>query len=251
VGALAGGRDVTIAGDTIGWLTTASNWTGGDGIIHRSVEHADYSLKAMAIALVIALPIGLVTGHLRRFGFIVLNASGAARAIPTLGLFVVIYHWRPVTQWPLLVCLVVIAVPPILANTYAGLVSVDPAARDAAIGMGMTSWRVLRDVELPLASPLVLTGIRSAAGQVIATATIARYGGLGGLGAFVLDGYKLRDYASVYGGAVVICGFVLAVEAAFALVQRLLTSPGLRSTSTIAEPNVRVAIERVLDPAVN
>jgi osmoprotectant transport system permease protein len=243
---------MTIAGDTYGWLTTASNWTGGEGIIHRSAEHAGYSVKAMAIALVIALPIGLVTGHLHRFGFLVLNTSGAARAIPTLGLFVVIYHWRPVTEWPLLVCLVVIAVPPILANTYAGLVSVDSAGRDAAFGMGMTSWQVLRRVELPLAAPLVLTGIRSAAGQVIATATIARYGGLGGLGAFVLDGYKLRDYASVYGGAVVICGFVLIVEGGFAIVQRVLTSPGLRSTSTIAEPAVRAAIERtVLDPAVN
>ncbi len=108
---------MTIAGDTFGWLTTASHWTGSDGIIHRSAEHAAYSVKAMAVALVIALPIGLVTGHLRRFGFLVLNTSGAARAIPTLGLFVVIYHWRPVTEWPLLVCLVVIAVPPILANT--------------------------------------------------------------------------------------------------------------------------------------
>ncbi len=118
--------------------------------------------------------------------------------------------------------------------------------------MGMTPWQVLWRVELPLASPLVLTGIRSAAGQVIATATIARYGGLGGLGAFVLDGYKLREYASVYGGAIVICGFVLAVEGGFAVVQRLLTSPGLRSTSTIAEPAVRAAIERtVLEPAVN
>jgi osmoprotectant transport system permease protein len=243
---------MTIVADTFGWLTTASNWTGGDGIIHRSAEHAGYSVEAMAIALVIALPIGLVAGHLHRFGFLVLNASGAARAIPTLGLFVVVYHWRPVSEWPLMVCLVVIAVPPILANTYAGLVSVDPAARDAAVGMGMTSTRVLRRVELPLAAPLVMTGIRSAAGQVIATATIARYGGLGGLGAFVLDGYKLRDYPGVYGGAVVICVFVLVVDGAFALVQRLLTSPGLRSNaSTIAELNIRVAVEQIaLDTAV-
>jgi osmoprotectant transport system permease protein len=243
---------MTIVGETTGWLTTASNWTGSEGIIHRTAEHAIYCAMAMAIALVIALPIGLVTGHFRRFGFLVLNTSGAARAIPTLGLFVIVYHWRPVSLWPLLVCLVVIAVPPILANTYAGLVSVDPAARDAAAGMGMRSWQVLRRVELPLAMPLVLTGIRSATGQVIATATIARYGGLGGLGAFVLDGYKLRDYPSVYGGAVVICAFVLAVEGAFAVLQRVLTSPGLRGTSTIAEPNVRVTIEQtVLEPAVN
>jgi osmoprotectant transport system permease protein len=243
---------MTIIADTIGWLTTASNWTGDEGIIHRTVEHAIYSAEAMAIALVIALPIGLVTGHLRRFGFLVLSTSGAARAIPTLGLFVIVYHWRPVSLWPLLVCLVVIAVPPILANTYAGLVSVDEAGRDAAAGMGMTSGQVLRRVELPLAAPLILTGIRSAAGQVIATATIARYGGLGGLGAFVIDGYKLRDYASVYGGAVLICVFVLTVEGAFAALQRGLTSPGVRETSTIAEPEVRAAIEQaVLEPAVN
>lgn len=212
--------------DTFGWLTTADNWTGDGGIINRLWQHLQYSLLALAIAVAIALPLGLAIGHTRRGGFAVIGASGAARALPTLGLLVLLGSRYPLEAWPVIVVLVVLALPPILANTYAGVAGVDSAARDAAKGVGMTGPQVLRQVEAPLALPLILTGVRSAASQIIATATVAAFMGLGGLGRFIIDGYAVRDFPRVYGGAIVVAGLALISEALFAAAQRI-TSPGV------------------------
>jgi len=214
------GALMNILSEAFGWLTTADNWTGDGGILQRLWEHIQYSALALAIALVIALPIGLFIGHTGRFESGTFLVSGSARAIPTLGLLVLLGRWYPLKLWPVILVLVVLAVPPILANTAAGISGVDPATRDAAKGMGMTPFQVLARVEVPLAAPLILAGIRSAALQVIATATIAAYAGLGGLGRFIIDGFAVSDDARVYGASVVVAALALASEGLFVLAQR-------------------------------
>jgi osmoprotectant transport system permease protein len=214
--------------DAIGWLTTASSWWGDDGILNRLWEHLQYSFWATLLAAAIALPIGLLIGHTGRGVFLGVNLSGIARAIPTLAVVILVYKLQPLTVWPVILALTLLAVPPILANTVAGIRGVDPDVRDAAQGMGMTGWGVLWHAELPIALPLVFAGVRSAANQVIATATVAAYAGLGGLGRYITDGYALRRYDEVFGGAIVIVALVFAVEGVLALLERALVSPGLQ-----------------------
>jgi len=214
---------------TVDWLTTATNWTKDNGIVDRLVEHAGYSALTLGIALVIALPIGFAIGHTGRGSFVALNSLVGARAIPTFAVVVLLYKLEPLALWPVVVGLVLLAVPPIVANAAAAIAAVDPAVRDGARGMGMTGWQVLWRVELPNSVPLILAGVRSAATQVIATATIAAYVSLGGLGRFVIDGYALVQYEQAYGGAVLVGAFALIVDGALALFQRAATPAGLRS----------------------
>jgi osmoprotectant transport system permease protein len=202
------------------WLTTASNWSGSGGIPQRLWEHVQYSVISVVIAAAIALPIGLAIGHTRKGGSVAVALSGVPRAVPTLGILVLLFRLAPVELWPAIVALVVLAIPPILANTVVGIEGVDPAVRDAAEGMGMRASGVLFGVEVPLGLALVVSGIRSAASQVIATATIVAYGGLGGLGRFIIDGYATQNYGEVYGGAVLVAALALAAEGLLALLQR-------------------------------
>jgi osmoprotectant transport system permease protein len=213
---------------TIEWLTTADNWWGPAGILQRIWEHLQYSLLAVGLAVLIALPAGLVIGHTGRAEPGAFALSGAARAVPTLGLLVLLGRWYPVQAWPVIIVLAVLAIPPVLANTTAGIGGVDPAARDAAQGMGMTPLQVLTRVEVPLAAPLILAGIRSALLQVFATATIAAFAGLGGLGRFIIDGFAVSDDARVYGGSIVVAVLALLGEGLFALAQRSVRPAGLR-----------------------
>jgi len=175
----------------LAWLADGAHWQGDDGILRRVVEHLEYSLVAVLIAALIAIPLGLYIGHTGRGRFLVVNAVGAARAIPSLGLLYLAFFWlaprlsgESAFLAPAGLVLVVLAIPPILSGAYAGVEGVEPAARDAAVGMGMRGQEVMRHVELPCALPLILSGIRSAMLQVIATATIAAVLGLGGLGRF-------------------------------------------------------------------
>jgi osmoprotectant transport system permease protein len=205
--------------DTTAWLTTADNWWGPAGILARIWEHLQYSLLAVGLAALIALPAGLVIGHTGRAEPGAFALSGAARAVPTLGLLVLLGRWYPVQAWPVVIVLAVLAIPPMLANTTAGIAGVDPAVRDAAQGMGMTPLQVLTRVEIPIAAPLILAGVRSALLQVIATATIAAFAGLGGLGRFIIDGFAVSDDARVYGGSIVVAMLALVGEGLFALAQ--------------------------------
>ncbi|MEP7034794.1 MAG: ABC transporter permease [Dermatophilaceae bacterium] len=218
----------------LAWLADGAHWRGYDGIFRRVTEHLEYSLVALLIAALIAIPLGLYIGHTGRGRFLVVNAVGSARAIPSLGLlFLAILLLGPKFQGDLAylaptgLVLVVLAVPPILSGTYAGIGGVDPAARDAARGMGMRGTEMLRHVEIPCAMPLIFSGIRSAMLQVIATATIAAVVGLGGLGRFLIDGLAVRDTPQTASGAVLVAGLALSVDLALALIQRLVVSPGL------------------------
>ena len=218
----------------VDWLGDPAHWAGDDGIPHRLLEHLWYSGLSLLVAALIAVPVGLAIGHTGRGRFFVVNLAGAARAIPSLGLLFLMVLWLfpklggdAAFLVPNLIVLIVLAIPPIMAGAYAGVEGVDPAARDAARGMGMTGLGVLRKVELPCALPLVFSGVRSAALQVVATATIGAIAGLGGLGRFLIDGLHVNDYSQMAGGALLIALLALVVDGAFALVQRYAVSPGL------------------------
>lgn len=210
------------------WLTTWSHWTGGSGIEHRLAQHAAYSAEALVLAAAVGLPLGLAAGHTRRGGALLSSLAGAGRALPTLGLLTLFAITVGVGLSAALVPLVLLAVPPILVTSYEGIRGVDPALVEAARGMGLRPRQVLARVELPVALPLVLLGLRTAALQIVSTATIAAFVALGGLGRFIIDGQASRDYAQLGAGAVLVAVFALATEAAFLLIGRLLVSPGLR-----------------------
>jgi osmoprotectant transport system permease protein len=207
-------------GASLDWLRQGSVWAGPDGIPTRLLEHVWYSGLALLIAALIALPVGLLIGHTGRGSLLAATVSDVWRALPTLGLVILVFRLAPLSIWPVLATLVVIAIPPILLNTDTSIRSIDPDVRDAARAMGMTGWQALRRVELPLALPLIVAGVRSATGQVIATATVAAFVGLGGLGRFIIDGYAARDLGEITGGALAVATLALTVEGAFALVLR-------------------------------
>jgi osmoprotectant transport system permease protein len=228
-----------LVGETWDWLTNSEHWSGDDGIPMRLLEHVWYSFLGVAIAALIAFPAGLAIGHTGRGSLAANTLSNFWRALPTLGLVILVFRIEPLSIWPVVVALVVIAIPPILLNTEVGIRSIDPAVRDAARGMGMTGWQALWRVEVPLAMPLILAGLRSATGQVIATATIAAYVGLGGLGRYIIDGYAVRDIGEISGGAVVVAALALLAEGGFALLQRSLgPKEGSRRRRRVAGPAV-------------
>jgi osmoprotectant transport system permease protein len=206
-----------------------ANWSGPDGIPTRLLEHAEFSVVAFAIAAVVAVPLGLWIGHTGRGSVFVIVSANAARALPTLGLLVLVVLLIGVgSVWPVLIPLVTLAVPPILVNTYEGVRGVDADLRDAAYGMGLRGRQVLLHVLVPVALPLILLCLRLAAIQVVATATVAAFVGLGGLGRFIIDGLATKDYVSTIGGAVLVAALALAVQFGFALLNRVAVSPGVR-----------------------
>ncbi|MFF5967726.1 ABC transporter permease [Streptomyces collinus] len=217
-----------------GWLTDPAHWSGPDGIPAQTLTHLELSGEALGIALLLGMPAGLLIGHTGRGAFLVGGLTNALRALPTLGvlMFSVLLIAPHITSdaaftIPSLIVLVLLAVPPILTSTYAGVFAVDAAAVDAARGMGWRGRDILLRVQLPCALPLVLSGIRSAALQIIATATVAAYVSLGGLGRFLIDGLAQSDYAQMAGGALLVAALALVVELLLLGLGRLAVSPGL------------------------
>jgi len=217
----------------LGWLTDPVQWSGPDGIPARVTQHLGYSVVTLLVAAVIAIPLGLLVDHTGRGRFLV-SMANSLRAVPSLGLLFAISLWvGPKIHGslafviPSIIVLVLLAIPPILSGTYAGIEGVDPAARDAAKGMGMRGSEVLRVVELPCALPLLMSGLRSAALQVIATATIASSVSLGGLGRYLIDGVASNQYEVMAGGAMLVAGLALLVDLLMAGLQRAVVSPGL------------------------
>ncbi|MFI8533582.1 ABC transporter permease [Streptomyces aquilus] len=210
------------------FFSDSAHWHGYDGIPTRLAEHLGYTLEALGLAVLIGLPVGLVTGHYGRGGNALSLIATAWRALPTFGLLVLLTLLYGFGLVNVMVPLVVLAVPPILVTTYEAMRSVDPSPVDAARGMGMSEAGVLFQVELPAALPLVLSGIRSGAIQIVSTATIAAYVGLGGLGRFIIDGLYQRDYEKVVGGATLVAGMALTTLAVFWAAGRVAVSPGVR-----------------------
>ena len=241
-------------GNGVRWLLDPSNWWGNAGLIHRALQHLAYSAWALLVAFVIAFPIGLLIGHSGRGRFAASGSANLLRAIPTYGVIALLFYWQPFTLWPLLLALAVLAIPPIMLNTAAGIANVDPQTRDAAIGVGLTGRQVLTQVEIPNALPLILAGVRSAANQVLATATILGFKAQGGLGLFIFSGYGSQRYDTVYGASIAVVLVVLAVEALFALLQRRIVSPGLRigrEGNTRPQRRTRVRLAGVAHPSTS
>ncbi len=210
----------------------AANWSGPSGIPARLLEHFGYTLLAFLLTVLLAFPLGLWTGHTGRGGVLMTLVANAARALPTYGLLVLLVVLYGIGLVPVLVPLVALAVPPVLLNSYEGIRNVDPALTDAARGMGMTRVQVLLRAQLPVAMPLILVGMRTAAVQIVATATIAASVSFGGVGRPIVDGLARSNYALVVGGAALAAGCSLIVLGIFAVLRRVLVSEGLRSASS-------------------
>lgn len=194
-------------------LLDPANWSGAEGIPARIGEHLAYSAAAMALAMIIALPLGILIGHTRRGNLLVAGLANATRALPTLGLLVLVVLLMGTGMLPVVLALAVLAIPPILNSTVVGFRTADPDAVLAAAAMGMTGGQQIRQVELPLASPLIMSGLRSATLQVIATATVAAMAASGGLGRYVLDGQKRADgYPEMVTGALLVMVLALVAD---------------------------------------
>ena len=211
------------------WVTTSANWHGNDSIPHQLLAHLGYSGLSLLVAALIAVPAGVAIGH--RGGAvanIVINIANAGRSIPTLGLLTLLTVYLGFSSLTWLLPLVLLAIPPTLINAAEGVAGVDPGVRDAAAGVGMTTWQQILRVEVPIAMPLILLGLRTSAIFVVATATIAAYIGLGGLGRFIIDGLASNQYGPVAGGALLVVILAVLVLVLFAGLTWLATPPGLR-----------------------
>jgi osmoprotectant transport system permease protein len=222
VGAVQDGVVVT---GVVQWLTDPSHWSGDDGIPHRVVEHLVISGWAVLIAMVLALPPAIWLGHLGRGGSLLAAIGSVGRAIPTYAVIVTLALTDQVGVGAeaVVLALALFALPPILVNTYVAMSEVDPDVKDAARGMGMNAWQLVRRVELPLAFPLMFAGITTATVQVVATATFGALVGAGTLGQYIYLGYNNQDYDQLYAGVVLVALLCIILERLFALFRRLVT----------------------------
>jgi osmoprotectant transport system permease protein len=215
--------------EALAWMFSPERLVGESSIPNRLAEHLVYTLVSVLIAAVIAIPAGLLIGHTGRGRQLAIGLSGAARALPSLGLITILALLLGSIEFtPVLIVLVVLAVPSILAGAYAGVEAIDRHTIDAARAMGMTEWQVLIRVELPLGLPLLVGGLRNATLQVVATATLAAYIGLGGLGRYIFSGLSTRSFEVMLGGAILVAVLALLLEGMFALLQRMTRAPALR-----------------------
>jgi|SRR5688572_15106668 len=232
-------------GDVIGWFTDPINWGGNDGIPTRMAEHLVLSAVPLVIALVIGLPLAAWVGHTGRFAGLAVNVANVGRAIPSLAIMalaaILMNRWlvdiglrREAGEISTIVAMAALAIPPIVTNTYVGISEVERELVDAARGMGMTGSQVLRRVEIPLALPVILAGVRTAAVQVVATATLGAVFGTGGIGRYIIDGIAQRKDEEVFAGALVVAALSIGTELVFALIQRRAVSAGIRGGSTVA-----------------
>ncbi|WP_371527964.1 ABC transporter permease [Streptomyces sp. NBC_01283] len=217
------------------WLTTGANWQGEKGVWHRLAEHLYFSGVCLAVACLIALPIALYLGHIGKGGALAVNISNIGRAVPTLAVLVLL-TLTPLGEHgdiPTLIALVLFAVPPLLTNAYIGMREVDRAVVEAARGMGMSGRQLFARVELPLAYPLVMTGVRSAGVQVVATATLAAMAGEGGLGRIITAGFNLQNTPQVVAGALLVALLALFVEVVLVVVGKVFNP--MRGRSGVAQ----------------
>ena len=216
------------------WLTDPANWSGPGSIPYQSLMHLLYSLVALFVAALIAVPLGIYVGHTGKGESLIMGSVNAMRALPTLGLLILLvlvispaFASSMAFIIPSLIVLILLAVPPILSGVASGIRAIDRSVIDAARGMGFSTAEVVLKVEIPCALPLTLSGIRGATLQIISTATVAAYVSLDGLGRFILDGRAGNNYAEMAGGAIVLAVLAILLEIAFALLGRALVSPGL------------------------
>ena len=220
--------------ELVDWFADPSHWEGSFGIPTRLIEHVITSAVSVGIAAVIALPVGMYIGHTRRLEFLVVSVANIGRAIPSFGLLFLSVlvlgiglDSPPALRPAVLIALTLLAIPPILTNTYVGVQNVDADTLEAARGMGMTEGQVLGRLELPLAAPLIMAGLRTASVQVVATATLAAVVGGGGLGRFILDGFATGNDPQIVAGALLVGLLAVATETGLSLLQRAVTPRAL------------------------
>jgi osmoprotectant transport system permease protein len=216
--------------DALHWLYTGSHWSGFDGIPIRVFQHIEMSAAAIAVASLIAIPAGMYVGHTRRFEFVSVSVANVGRAVPSFGILVIAYaivlKVAPSLAFgftPTVIALILLAIPPVLTNSYVGIQAVDADIIEAARGMGMTERDVLLKLELPLAAPLIMAGLRTAAVTVVATATLGALIGGGGLGRYIIDGFAQSDDPMLVAGALLVAVLAVLTEFSFALLERGLT----------------------------
>ena len=238
MGAAAGGSLMEFFGAVVTWFADPANWSGPDGVPARIGEHLVLSVVPLLAAVAIGLPLGAWIGHTGRFSNLVINIANVGRAIPSLAILAIVTMVLQPTLVSLglrtisseiatMIAMAVLAIPPILTNAYVGISEVDEQVVEAGRGMGMTPTQVLRRVELPVALPVILVGIRTGAVQVVATATLGAVFATGGLGRYIIDGIAQRRNDEVFAGALIVAALSIATELTFTVIQRRVTSPGL------------------------
>jgi osmoprotectant transport system permease protein len=226
---------MSFLGQVLQWFLDGTHWQGDSGILNRLFEHVSMSAESLAAAALIALPIGIAVGHLGRYGFLAINVSNVGRAVPSFALLVIAVQLVGIGFWPAFIALVALGIPPIVTNSYVGMREVDADVLEAARGMGMRERAVLLRVELPIAAPLIMAGIRTSAVNIVATATLAALVAWGGLGRFIVDGLAQRDTVQLFAGALLVGLLSVAVEVSLTLLQRFTTPIGLRHDTASRE----------------
>ncbi|MGB5379865.1 MAG: ABC transporter permease [Acidimicrobiia bacterium] len=231
---------IEFLGEVLAWFGNPDNWIGPSGILNRLREHVQLTAAATVAAAVLAIPPALLLGHRRLGGTFVVALVNIGRAIPS---FAIVVLFLPISIrlglgigfWPTFLALLFLAVPPMFANTYTGVAGVDPDLVEASRGMGMTGREVLSQVELPMASPVILAAVRVATVQVAATATLGALVGWGGLGRFIVDGFSVRDNVLVFAGALLVAGLAIFLEVLLGWVERRVVPTTLQSRAEVVE----------------
>jgi osmoprotectant transport system permease protein len=229
---------IEFLGEVAAWFADPATWSGRDGIPVRLWEHLWISGVSLAAAIGIGLPLGLAIGHTGRGASAVVAIANIGRAVPSLGLmglaFILLLPFGlGVGPLPTIIALTALGIPPIVVNTYVGLREVDRELIEAASGMGMREGDVLRRVEIPIALPVILAGVRTSAVQIVATATLAAAIGGGTLGQIIYIGFNVGDQVRIFGAALVVAALSIATELGFGAIQRAATSPGLRDRAIV------------------
>ena len=227
---------MTLLGEVVRWFADPAHYQGTDAVQARIAEHGIVSGLAVLVGVLVALPIGLYLGHTGRFGFLAVNVANIGRAIPSLAAIALAIPiagtllgvQNGLGFWPTFFALIPLAIPPILTNAYVAVRGVDRDVVEAARGMGLSEGGILRRIELPLALPLILAGVRTAAVNVVATATLGALVAFGGLGRYIVDGLALQEYDRLFAGALLVALLAIAVEVAFGRFEHAAVSPGIR-----------------------
>jgi osmoprotectant transport system permease protein len=229
-------RGMSFLLEVVAWLTAPEHWVGSDGIPNRIGEHLVLSGLTALVAVLIALPLGVLFGHTGTGGFLAINLANIGRALPSLALLALMLPLALSLKlglgfWPTFMALVPLGIPPVLTNSYVAVREVDRDIVEAARGMGLRESQVLRQVELPIAAPLIIAGVRNASVAIVATATLGALVAGGGLGRYIVDGLARQEYPRLFVGAVLVALLSIAVEVGFGIFERAIVSSGLRAAT--------------------
>jgi osmoprotectant transport system permease protein len=231
------------------WLTTAANWSGADGIVLRAISQIELSAAVIGASIILGVGIGFALGHSGRGGFFAVNAANAARAVPSLALLTLLVTWPFISLkgdgfYASFLALVALAIPPILTNAYVAMRGVNAEVIEAAKSVGMSSWQRFIRVEVPLAAPLAVSGIRTAAVEVVATSTLAAYVTFNDLGGFIFAGLATNDVAEAFSGAFLVAVLAEGTDLVFLALYRFVVPVSLRRAGVTSRPTVRARTAR-------